>query len=817
MSKRPIIPMGGLENVVAPRMALSKLPGLLRILRAIPAVKALDLDLLSKPVLLFAATIVSTASTFAILQLIKLIKALLRRQPRKSLYGSKTRVIHVPYKDRRLTIELEKINFDRYEHDRLVLKQYLKDPSSSGIESRFLSKLHMIWKLVLIPRIFDKNASLLLAQIGFLVARTWFTLLVTRLDGQIMKDLVGFRVKLFLRDIVYWFLFAVPASYVNAGIRFLTRRLALNFRTNLVRYCHDLYMNSHLAYYKLQFNNSEGYDLNHQTIDQNLTEDIRKFSDSITSLFANVGKPTIDLIFFAIYLRDNLGAPGIVAILLNYLVTGVMLKRQSPNFNNLWKERTQKEATYYNYNLNLITNAEEISFYKGIGFEHTRVSNIFKDLTSQIVKEITQRFHYQLFEEYLLNYVWPGFGYLFAGLPIIFSKSAYETEETNMKSFIVNKRLILSMADAGSRLMYSVKEISRLSAATDVIFSLLVNLHKAHDAHFEYGLKGGGDFASRAKISSFSSKLQLNVTTVNGLCGTIQTQYPGIRMERIPVIVPSSDGLYGKHLIENLSFNISQGQNLLILGKSGVGKTSIIRIISELWPIYSGLLSKPSSSDIYYVSQRPYFMSGSLRDQIIYPLSHMQMLQQGYTDDILIEYMREVGLGYLVDRYGLDYNPAGQPTVLIDEVVVNSKIVPVYDSNVGGPTDGKKTWLSLLSGGERQKLVFARILFHNKRYVVMDEPTSAISFDYEDILFDMMHKKGFTFITISNRESLLKYHNYLLEVENKQAKFVKIDEDYLKHFESVQSEIDYLERKLEKREKLQARREELKALLDGYE
>ncbi|GMF07759.1 unnamed protein product [Ambrosiozyma monospora] len=174
------------------------------------------------------------------------------------------------------------------------------------------------------------------------------------------------------------------------------------------------------------------------------------------------------------------------------------------------------------------------------------------------------------------------------------------------------------------------------------------------------------------------------------------------------------------------------------------------------------------------------------------------MLVKGSTDRDLCEILNDVGLGYLLERFGsLDYNPAfgGGSTnvsnktdetsngavlangsagssisnetngkgIVIDEVMVNGEIVKVYNSN-SGSTDGKQTWSTLLSGGERQKLVFARVLFHAKHFVLLDEPTSAISYDFEDMLFELLKKRGFTLITVSHRDSLLRYHDYLLHL-----------------------------------------------------
>ena len=55
-------------------------------------------------------------------------------------------------------------------------------------------------------------------------------------------------------------------------------------------------------------------------------------------------------------------------------------------------------------------------------------------------------------------------------------------------------------------------------------------------------------------------------------------------------------------------------------GPNGSGKSSIFRVLQSLWPVASGRLTVPSEG-IFHVPQRPYTCLGTLRDQIIYPLS----------------------------------------------------------------------------------------------------------------------------------------------------------------------------------------------------
>lgn len=730
----------------------------------------------TRPVLIFIATLISSGVVGVGFFINKLVSDWRDKRDSRPLYrrSSSTilkngaRQLFIPYKNRQKRVVIQPTDPEVYEKDKFKFKNFVKNirnerDSEKVFSSKFLNQLIIIWQ-ILVPKFNDRNTILLIAQFFFLILRTWLSLLVAKLDGQIVKDIIGGKFKKFLRDLVYWFLMAVPSSYTNSAIKYLVKKLASNFRTNLMRYIHDMYLDDRMVYYKIMFNNQSIKD-----IDNFIISDVNRFTNALSSLFSNIGKPMMDLVFFAVYLRDNLGTAGITGIFLNYFGTAWLLKRFTPPFGKLSKDKSALEGEYYNDHLNLINNGEEIAFYNGTDLEKIKINGIYNKMMNHIFKINRVKVTYNFLEDYLLKYTWSALGYLYISIPIFITslqeKAVASTEERNMRQFIVNKRLMLSMADAGSRLMYSIKDISKLTGYTDRVFTLLTVLHQVHATEFNYGDREDH----------------------NAIRGTVQYHYNGLRFEKINIIIPSSNGRDGVKLISELNFQLRNHESILILGMNGCGKTAIERVMAGLWPLYDGLLSKPNDDDVIYLPQRPYFSNGTLRDQIIYPMSHGEMINKGVTDWDLVKILKEVKLEYLLDREtGLDYFNAIQE------------------------------WKDVLSGGEKQRVQFARVLFKNPKFVVLDEATNAISSDIEAYLFDLLKQKNFAFITLSHRPLLIKYHDYLLEIhENGNWSFDTLGSDAA--ITSIDKEIKQIEDKLKHVDTLEKRKKNLELLLDGHE
>lgn len=112
----------------------------------------------------------------------------------------------------------------------------------------------------------------------------------------------------------------------------------------------------------------------------------------------------------------------------------------------------------------------------------------------------------------------------------------------------------------------------------------------------------------------------------------------------------------------------------------------------------------------------------------------------------------------------------------------------------------------------------ARVLFKNPKFVVLDESTNAVSTDVEDYLFELLQRKKITFITLSHRPLLMKYHDFILEIKNEKGepdKWIFHDLTSEENLKTIDNEIKEIESKLAQVEEWEQRKTDIEKYLDG--
>ena len=176
---------------------------------------------------------------------------------------------------------------------------------------------------------------------------------------------------------------------------------------------------------------------------------------------------------------------------------------------------------------------------------------------------------------------------------------------------------------------------------------------------------------------------------------------------------------------------IEAGERLLVAGESGTGKSTLVRAIAGLWPWGGGSVNFHPDRRLFMLPQRPYVPSGTLRRAVAYP---------GAAEDWAVEQ-----IGEALQKVGLNH--------------LKEKI------------DEDAPWDQTLSGGEKQRLAFGRLLLHNPDIVVLDEATSALDEKSQDKLMEMITKElpKATIVSVAHRTELEAFHSRKIVLERRKG------------------------------------------------
>jgi putative ATP-binding cassette transporter len=189
-----------------------------------------------------------------------------------------------------------------------------------------------------------------------------------------------------------------------------------------------------------------------------------------------------------------------------------------------------------------------------------------------------------------------------------------------------------------------------------------------------------------------------------------------LKTEDLAIALPQ-----GAQLLAPTALELKPGENVLVTGASGAGKSTLFRALSGIWPYWKGRIRLPRGARLLFLPQKPYLPIGPLKRAVAYPDDPSQ-----HSDDSVRETLAQVGLGHFA-----------------------------------GELDKSENWAQVLSGGEQQRLAFARALLTRPDWLFLDEATASLPDADQDRLYRLLKERlpDTTLVSIGHREALAALHD----------------------------------------------------------
>ena len=440
----------------------------------------------------------------------------------------------------------------------------------------------------------------------------------------------------------------------------LQKRLIFRWRTHLTEQFQKNWLEGH-KHYRLRLTGEP------DNPDQRIAEDIYLLADKSISLFRsfinNIAKfSAFVAVLWTLSGVQTFNIDGYSITVYGYLVwvaliysifSTVIAHLVGRKLKNLNIDRQHREADYRAALLRVRDHAEQIAFYNGGEAETGRLKQRYLRIRDNWRRLTNCEFRQETF--------WATYVRISIFIPILATLPMYLAKTMTFGDMMQTRTSFARVQDSFGWFTDSYRRLIEWAAVVERLSGFQTALEQVE--HEDRSA------ARPAPALTLNNHRQSGILVLQNL--TVHTQT-------------------GSPLLTDINLEAHAPEWVLLEGRSGIGKSTLLRALAGLWPYYQGSFALDGS--LLFLPQRPYLPADTLRHTVSYPHPACQ-------DDRLIQTtLEQVGLG----------SPTGRLRTLKDNL------------------DEPYEWHGILSGGEQQRLSLARSLLHKPQILFLDEATNQL-------------------------------------------------------------------------------------------
>ncbi|EKT53627.1 ABC transporter ATP-binding protein/permease [Providencia sneebia] len=485
---------------------------------------------------------------------------------------------------------------------------------------------------------------LLASSLGLTLSSVWFNVKMNMWNGDFYNALQKLDGQALYSLLQYFVILVSGLIFVVVMGNYLKQMLIIRWRKGMTELVLGRWLSLNSKHYMLRLTSQEP-----DNPDQRIAEDIRLLIESTLTLLVTFLHSMLTLISFATILWTLSGSlsfnlmnsdwtvPGYMFwACIIYTIIGIALTQWIGfPLRRLHMDKQHREADYRSSLINCRQHGDAIAGQRG---------------EVQDKKELMQRFgaiirnwNHLIRCERNLSFYTVGYQQVTALAPVLLALPKFLAGEIMLGGLMQLRQAFSSVATSLGWFIFAYKEIAAWQATVSRLYNFVILLENDKPA---------------------------DVTI---------TEEPPLLNAELKIMTADN-----RILIDSINITAKQGELTLISGRSGIGKSTLLRALSGHWPFFNGKIER--TDNLIWLPQRLYLPVSRLDNLLAYPQDPAQFSENDFKD-----VLSKVGLDKLHYQLTLE-------------------------------TD----WNNRLSGGEQQRIMFARLLLNRPKLLLLDETTSAL-------------------------------------------------------------------------------------------